>query len=358
MTPSTSDPTDPTLRAGQLPLVSAVVVVYNTVDARLQRCLSALRASTGVTVEIIVVDNASNEPVSAPLADRTLHRTDNGGFAAGVNDGIRSACADWVAIVNDDAVVAPDLLARCVAAIADGGERCVAAAPKVLFDGTEEPHLDSCGLVIRPSGEAFSAGAGQPDIGQFDDDRTVLGPCMSAAVFRRDAFDTIGMLDERYFMYYEDVDWALRAHLSGHTTVFVPAALATHEHAASTRSFGEQRRYRLVQRNLLLCATANLSWPSVAAIWWGRFVAHGKALIKGPDHWSGVVSLVTAAVRVPSVWRARRARRAAATLPDSQAFAFADGLTPFVDAIAYRPDGSDAARLAAVARQAQARARR
>ena len=358
MTRSTSEPATPSTPE-RPPAVSAVVVVYNTLEDRLDRCLTALRASVGVTVEIIVVDNGSTVPVQAPLADRVLQRAANGGFAAGVNDGIRTAAAaNWIAIVNDDAVVGPDLLARCVAAIGAAGERCVAAAPKVLFDGTGAPHLDSCGLVVRPSGEAFSAGAGQPDIGQFDDDRTVLGPCMSAAVFRRDAFTTVGMLDERYFMYYEDVDWAVRAHLSGHVTAFVPEAVAAHEHAASTRSFGERRRYRLVQRNLLLCATANLSWRSVLSIWMGRFVAHGKALIKGPDHWSGVVSLLTAAAHTPSALCARRARRAAAILPDTDVFAFADGLTPFVDATAYRPDGSDAARRAAEARQAQARGRR
>jgi GT2 family glycosyltransferase len=172
-------------------------------------------------------------------------------------------------------------------------------------------------------------------------------------VFRRDAFERVGMLDERYFMYYEDVDWALRSYLSGHTTVFVPDAVAHHEHAASTRSFGERRRFRMVQRNLLLCATANLSTRSMLQIWSGRLVAAAKALVKGPDRTSLLVALSTAGVRAPAALWARRQRRGRALLPDASAFAYAEGLTPFVDTHTYRPSDGAAATHAAQARRAQ-----
>ena len=338
MTRSSSDPAR----------VSAVVVVHDTTAPRLERCLSALRASEGVEVEIIVVDNKSPHPVHAPLADRVLERATNGGFAAGVNDGIRAASAPWIAVVNDDAVVQPDALRLCVSALTAAPRKVLAAAPKVLFaDSTD---LDSCGIVVRPTGEAFSAGAGQPDLGQFDGDRTVLGPCFSTAVFRASAFSAVGLLDERYFLYYEDVDWALRCFLSGHDCVFVPAAVVHHEHAASTRSLGEQRRFRLVQRNLLLCATANLSWPSVARVWAGRLLSAAKSVAKGPDRVSLVAAIGAAVVRLPGVLVARRSRRAVATRHDHAAFAFAEGLQPFVDTTTYRPSQPQAALAAARAR--------
>lgn len=330
--------------------ISAVVVVYDTAAPRLERCLVALRASVGVEVEIIVVDNASPRPVHAPLADRLLERRTNGGFAAGANDGVRAASAHFIAVVNDDAVVAPDALRRCIDALVASGRNVLAAAPKVLFADVEPATLDSCGIVLRPSGEAFSAGAGQPDLGQFDTDRTVLGPCLSTAVFRAEAFHRVGMFDERYFLYYEDVDWALRSFLGGHDTVFVPDAVVHHEHAASTRSLGERRRFRLVQRNLLLCATANLSWLSVAHVWAARMVAAAKAAVKGPDRTSLASALGAAVVRVPSALRARRRRRRAAVRHDHAAFAFAHGLTPFIDTATYRPTESAAALAAATAR--------
>ncbi|MEY4339030.1 MAG: hypothetical protein RLZ14_880 [Actinomycetota bacterium] len=340
MTRSTSEP----------PRVSAVVVVYDTTAPRLDRCLAALRASKGVEVEVIVVDNASPRPVHAPLAHRVLERRTNGGFAAGVNDGVRAASAPFIAVVNDDAVVEPHALRRCVDALVASPRNVLAASPKVLFADVESPTLDSCGVVVRPTGEAFSAGAGQPDLGQFDADRTVLGPCLSTAVFRAEAFATVGMLDERYFLYYEDIDWALRSFLGGHDTVFVPSAVVHHEHAASTRSLGERRRFRLVQRNLLLCATANLSWPSVARVWSARMVAMAKAMVKGPDRVSLAAALCAAVVRTPSTLRARRTRRRAATRHDHAAFAFAHGLVPFVDTASYRPSDPSAALAAATAR--------
>jgi GT2 family glycosyltransferase len=338
MTRSSSDPQR----------VSAIVVVYDTTAPRLERCLSALRASQGVEVEIIVVDNASPQPVRATGADITLERNSNGGFAAGVNDGIRVASAPWIAVVNDDAVVEPDALRQCVDALAAAPRKVLAAAPKVLFADSDV--LDSCGIVVRPSGEAFSAGAGQPDLGQFDLDRTVLGPCLSAAVFRASAFTAVGLLDERYFLYYEDVDWALRCFLGGYDSVFVPTAVVHHEHAASTRTLGEQRRFRMVQRNLLLCATANLSWPSVTRVWAGRLIAAAKAVVKGPDRVSLVAAIGAAAARVPLAVGVRRERRRVATRHDDAAFAFAEGLQPFVDTTTYRPSHQQAALAAARAR--------
>lgn len=339
-------------------LVSAVVVVHNSDPDRLDRCIAALKASTGVAVEIVLIDNASEAPASHDAADHVVRRTTNDGFAAGVNAGIRHAHGEYIAIVNDDAVVAVDALSLCVTRLASSDARVVAAAPKVLFAGLDEPFIDSCGIVVRPLGEAFSAGAGQPDLGQFDLDPTVLGPCMSTAVFRRAAFEQVGPLDERYFLYYEDVDWALRSFLSGHDTVLVADAIVHHEHAASTRSLGERRRHQLVSRNLLLCATANLSWPSVRKIWLRRFLLAGAAVVKGPDRTTLTRALLAALGRAPSALLARRSRRANVVRTDGEAFAFAEGLTPYVDVVQYRPAGGvegDLARRAAVERRAASR---
>ena len=342
-----------TRSSSDLPRVTAVVVVHDTTAPRLQRCLQSVRSSTDVTVEVLVVDNASPRPVDAPLADRVLTRSTNGGFAAGVNDGVRAAAHPWIVVLNDDAVVAPDAIRRCVDALEASGDVAVAASPKVLFAGVEPPTIDSCGIVVRPSGEAFSAGAGQPDIGQFDDDREVMGPCMSAAVFRAAAFRNVGLLDERYFLYYEDVDWALRCHLAGLRTLFVPDALAWHEHAASTRALGERRRFRLVQRNLLLCATLNLSGRSLVRVWQGRLLAAAKAAVRGPDRSSLTAAIVAALPRLPAAFLERRHRRRRAVRPDRDAFRFADGLEPFVDTATYRPGPPDAAMAAAVRRSAR-----
>jgi len=325
--------------------VAAVVVAFGSDTDRLDRCLGALSAQGA---HVVLVDNGSPTPVTHPLAAVVVRRERNDGFAAGVNAGLRVCDRPFVAIVNDDAVFQDGALAACVDALDAAPDSVLAAAPKVMFpDGA---HIDSVGLALRSSGEAFSAGVGQPDIGQFDEDRAVLGPCLSAAVFRRDAFDRIGVLDERYFLYYEDVDWALRCFLSGHETLFVPSARVFHEHAATTRSLGERRRFRLVERNLLLCATANLSVRSTIRIWVGRVVVAAKAAIKGPDRTSRAIALASAAARVPAVLPVRRRNRSRAQIADREALRSAEGLTPYVDVDTYTPARPEAALLAAQAR--------
>jgi hypothetical protein len=140
--------------------------------------------------------------------------------------------------------------------------------------------------------------------------------------------------------------------------VLVAEAVVHHEHAASTRSLGERRRQRLVTRNLLLCATANLSWRSVRRIWVRRVLLAGASLLKGPDRTTSIRALIAAAGRAPSALLVRRGRRVTVVRTDAEAFAFAEGLTPYVDVKRYRPaDGLDGegARRAAVERRAASR---
>jgi hypothetical protein len=215
--------------------------------------------------------------------------------------------------------------------------------------------IDSVGIVLRPNGEAFNAGIGQPDIGQFTDGEEVLGPCFAAALLRSDALDphAVGPLDERYHLYYEDVDWVLRSRRHGWRTLAVTSAVVHHRHAASTRRLGEARRYGLVQRNLLLCVAKNLPLRDVVRIWWARVVVHVKGTITGPYRWPRWRALAGAVLRLPA---ALAARRADPPLADPErVFAFAEGMEPFFDVERYAASADPAARRAAERRLAERR---
>jgi GT2 family glycosyltransferase len=334
-----------------------IVVVHGGAATELTRCLRSVSASRGVRLQLVVVDNASPDGGAAareavdqvPAGMVTLVAlTENRGFAAGVNTGLARRRGEYVLLLNDDAEVDPGAIARCVEVLRAQPPEVVAAAPVVHL--ADQPGIiDSAGLVLRPNGEAFSAGIGQPDLGQFRTGERCLGPCFAAALVRSSAFDpgSVGLLDERYFLYYEDVDWALRATLSGRTTVLVADAGVRHGHARSTRHLGEDRRYRMVQRNLLVCAALNLSLAGAARIWWGRHVVHAKGLVTGPYRRERITAITGALAMLPRALVDRRARRRLMTRADLCAFVYSQDAEPYFDAATYQATGDPAARDAA-----------
>jgi GT2 family glycosyltransferase len=305
--------------------------------------MQSLLDSTDVDIHVVLVDNASPDGGAACAPWRATPRVtivrslSNGGFAAGVNQGL--ACkrpGDLIMLLNDDATVTADALTRCASQLATHPE-AIAIAPRVML-ANEPDRIDSIGVVIRPNGEAFNAYIGQPWTAQVGDGAEIFGPCFGAALFRSDAFDAavVGPIDERYFLYYEDIDWGLRSRRAGWSTVAATDAIVFHQHAASTRLLGEATRYELVQRNLLLCVTKNFSTRRAAAAWGQRLIVHSKGVITGPYRWQRVRSIVRAIAGVPSAGAARRRVPLASRLDEPKVFAFATGHVPRFSAERYR----------------------
>jgi GT2 family glycosyltransferase len=325
------------------PGVSAVVVVHGSPAVTVDACIESLIASVDVDVHIILVNNASPDNGAACRRWQghrqvtTVDSVRNDGFAAGVNQGLAHLRANnFVLLLNDDAFVSPQALAKLVELLA-ADSTLIAAAPRVML-ADEPDRIDSLGVVLRPTGEAFNAYIGQPWTGQLHDGADIFGPCFGAAMFRHNAFDDatgVGRLDQRYRLYYEDVDWALRAQRRGFRSALATQALVYHQHAASTRLMGEAKRYELVQRNLLLCATKNLTWASVVRIWAGRLIAHAKGVIKGPYRVPRLASLVRALAGSPSAVLARRGQPNPQRA-ETDLFGYSNGLSPQFDVTTYR----------------------
>jgi GT2 family glycosyltransferase len=337
------EPVPPVLPDGVTAVdVTAVVVVHRVDPATTEQALASLAASTGVGVHTVVVHNGPAEEWSAlvQLCDRTgarpVRSERNEGFGAAVNLGLRVAPADRaVFLLNDDARVEPSTIATCLAALHDAGERCISVAPVVLHHDAPE-RVDSMGVVVRPNGEGFNAFQGWQRTALSPIGAEVLGPCFSAALFRPGAFtDAVGPVAERYFLYYEDVEWSVRARHRGFISISAPGAVAFHHHAFSTRALGEGARFELVQRNLLLMATAMFEWPTVARIWGSRLVVHGKGVVKGPYRLQRIRALGRAAWHLPWAMRQRRGRGPNPT-PDDALFAFSEGHAPAIDTTDFR----------------------
>ena len=204
-------------------VISVVVLNYNG-RRYLNGCLASLAAQTFRDFEVIVVDNASTDgsvehlKANFPWVRLVLNR-ENLGFAGGTNSGIRAAQGEHVLTFNNDAIADDSLLEKLQEPMADA-KVGVCAARMLLSDG----RINSTGICLSRSGAAWDRGMFEPDEGQYEAREEVFGACAGAALYRKKMLDEIGLFDEDFFLYMEDVDLAFRARLAGWRCIYVPEA--------------------------------------------------------------------------------------------------------------------------------------
>lgn len=202
----------------------------------LPACLDSLRAQTYPQLEVIVVDNGSTDGSQALVAERypvvrLLALGRNLGLTGGNNAGFRAARGEILVSLNNDTEAVPDFVAALAAALAEHPEAGMAAAKMRLFDRRRILH--SAGDGYRVDGIPFSRGVWQPDEGQFDEPGWVFGGCGGAVAYRRAMLDAVGLFDESFFMYCEDVDLNWRAQLAGWRCWYTPEAVVYHKLSAT-----------------------------------------------------------------------------------------------------------------------------
>src|SRR6185295_8306688 len=206
-------------------------------------------------------------PAAIPvgLAHRRLRPERNLGFAAATNLGIEASEGEWIATVNDDAVVEPGWLSALVAALeADAG----AAAAQGVNLRLDVPEIaDGCGLAWNRWWQAVQIGHGRTAPLPTAGVREIFGASATAAVFRRSALRVIApggeVFDPRLGSYYEDVDLAGRLRAQSWHALLVPAARARHAGSATGRTLSRERWW-LIYGNRYLAVARLLGrafWP-------------------------------------------------------------------------------------------------
>ncbi len=231
------------------PMVSVVIVTYNH-EATLGPCIDALRASRGLTPELIVVDNSSNDasPAIAFESSVTFVRTGrNLGFAAAFNLGWRLSSGDIVVSVNPDILVDPWALDELVWACLEHREAAVVGAKLLDWDGNALQHA---GGAILPNYCSVHVGRGQnPD--QYHESAYVDYVTGALMAMKRHVLERLEGLDERYWpAYYEETDYCFRVREHGLRVLYWPWAMARHREnsalgAASESFFWAYHRSRL-----------------------------------------------------------------------------------------------------------------
>ena len=177
---------------------------------------------------------------------RLLVLPENLGFAGGNNAGIRAASGLYIALLNNDTKTDPEWLAT-LARSAEGRPGIGMWASKIL-SFTDPDVIDNVGLLIYRDGLARGKGRLEHDRGQYDLQNEVLLPSGCAALYRKAMLDEIGLFDEAFFAYADDVDLGLRGRLAGWGCVFVPAAKVYHKYSASSSAYSPLKAF-LVERN-------------------------------------------------------------------------------------------------------------
>jgi len=259
------------------PRVIAVLVTHDGAPG-LRRALTAVGAQTHRDIELIAVDNASEDGTGALLvemlgADRVVLSDRDLGLPVGVDlaldafdalDAARGRSAsdldDLVLILHDDLELAPDAVEHLVAAL-DADERVAIVGPKLRWADDPE-RLQSVGASIDITGRVDDGiDPGELDQGQRDGDRRVLFVPTAGMLVRRRVFDELGRFDPRAHAFREDLDLCWRAALAGHDVEVVPAAVGLHaassaEHARTGRVAELGPRY-LAERNTLAALLRN-----------------------------------------------------------------------------------------------------
>ncbi|MCP2258650.1 Glycosyltransferase, GT2 family [Streptoalloteichus tenebrarius] len=257
-----------------LPLVSVVVVNYRGADDTIT-CLRALRSEVDYPadrLQVICVDNASGDGSAERLREAApdvelVEAPENLGFAGGCNLGVRHARGEVVAFLNNDARPDRDWV-RAAVAVLRAEPTVGAVASKVLdWEGRTVDFVDG-GLTWF--GMGYKRHAGQPvdavSPDQLDAPRDVLFGTGSAMFVRAELFRELGGFDERYFMFYEDVDLGWRLNLRGWRVRYEPRSLTFHRHHGSMGGVHSAREFYLLERNALATLYKNLSDESLAKV--------------------------------------------------------------------------------------------
>jgi hypothetical protein len=271
------------------PLVSIIIVHWNEANL-LRQCLLSIKKSDYADPEVIVVDNASTDDAVAMVRRefrgvKLIENKENLGFARGNNIGIQASRGKYVIILNADTTVEPGWVRAQVQAMEADPTIGMCQGKMMLM--REPGKINSIGMGLDRHGLTRHIGDGETDRGQYETPRPVFAVSGACAVCRREMLDQIGLFDEDYFLYCEDLDLSWRAWIRGWKCVYVPGAVLHHYRNASVDMDGSlywRLRY-FNQRNRLWTLWKNCSCSTLLRCAPG-FLAHDLVMTtKGLKAW-------------------------------------------------------------------------
>lgn len=215
--------------------VGVVTVTYNS-GTVIRDFVASLLKQSHTNFILYAVDNASSDETLGLLADYRdprvliIPNSENLGVAEGNNIGIRAALRDGCAsvlLINNDTVIDSDVISRLL----NGLEQyhCDMIVPKILYFDPSDTVWCAGGAFSPLRGAARHFGFGQKDDGKFDQPREVQYSPTCCMLIKKGVFERIGLMDAKYFVYFDDTDFCLRARRAGMKLVYLPTARVYHK---------------------------------------------------------------------------------------------------------------------------------
>lgn len=275
---------------------AAVVVPNWNGKHDLPACLDSLLAQS-TKANIIVVDNGSVDGSLDFLQSAypflvVLSQPKNLGFAGGVNVGIRYALEenyDYIGLFNNDAVADKDWLKKLIETLEANPATGIATCAIMSADGK---HFDSTGELYSNWGLPYPRGRSETVSDKYNKHTDIFGASGGASLYRSAMLRQVGLFDEDFFAYYEDVDISFRAQLAGWKVTYTPGAVAYHKIGGTTGKIKGFTTYQAMKNQPLVLYKNvpkkylwRIGWRFTLANWlfFGKAIARGNgwAALKG-----------------------------------------------------------------------------
>ena len=266
-----------------------VVILLNWNNWRETReCLESLKKVTYDNFEVLVVDNGSVEEEKDKIRNfqflifnfqtKTIWNNENLGFAGGNTVGVKYALkhgADYVMLLNNDTVVAPDFLTHLVRVAESASDYGILGSRIYKYDLSRQAHRKAEEIVFD-GGEVnkwlIKARHTFPSGTVPDGNKEVAYITGAAMLIKREVVEKIGFMREEYFLYYEDVDWCIRARKAGYKCVLVPASKIWHKVSATNKEGSPSYIYYHTRNALMLAKFNGNIFQKIAGYIAGAFI--------------------------------------------------------------------------------------
>lgn len=229
-------------------------------------CLGALAAQSAGAFDTIVVDNGSTDGSLDYLKEewpdvKVISLPENTGFCHAVNVGVQAAETPYVLLLNNDTVPEKDFVRELEKAIDKHPDAFSCAS--CMLTAADPAVLDGAGDLYSALGWAFARGKDEK-AALYNKPDYVFSACAGAAIYRREDYIRLGMLDETHFAYLEDMDLGWKARLAGMKNIYIPAARVAHVGSGTTGGRHSAFKVRMSARNNLYILRKNMNAPQLA----------------------------------------------------------------------------------------------
>lgn len=242
-------------------MISIVIPNYNG-EKFLEDCLQSIYKQSFKNFNVIIVDNASTdnsidiiEKYKNILDISLIRNNENLGFAKAVNIGIKHSNKKYVFLLNNDAILESNTLEELYNSIRKDKKIFSIQSKMIQYHNIEK--IDDAGDEYSILGWAYQTGNNKSSK-LYTEPREIFSSCAGAAIYRKDILEKIGLFDENFFAYMEDVDIGYRAIIHGYRNVYCPDAVCYHVGSATTGSKYNKFKIRLAARNNIYVPYKNM----------------------------------------------------------------------------------------------------